>query len=118
MVTGAGRGIGAALSRILARQGARVFAGYHQEIEAPKLDGVEYLPLDVTSERQVSEALTRIEREAGRLDVLVNNAGIITPIGHAMALDSEILLAAFQVNITACCMTRYAAVAGRAGRRD
>lgn len=99
LVTGAGRGIGAALSRILARQGAKVFAGYHQEIDAPKLDGVEYLPLDVTSESQVSEALTRIEREAGRLDVLVNNAGIITPIGHAMALDSESLLAAFQVNI-------------------
>ncbi len=43
--------------------------------------------------------MARIAAEAGRLDVLVNNAGIITPIGHLADLASDDLAPAFAVNV-------------------
>lgn len=102
LVTGAGRGIGAALVRILVDNGARVYAGIYR----PESGGVEELPksatrieLDVTSASQVEAAIDEIEKDTGRLDVLVNNAGIISPIGHLGEIGSEALSDAFAVNV-------------------
>lgn len=77
LVTGAARGIGLACARRLAREGYRVAA---LDIDAPELakSGGEFLTLecDVAEPAQVSASLARLEREFGRLDALVNNAGI------------------------------------------
>lgn len=98
LVTGAGRGIGAALCRLLAAKGARVFAGvFHPQGDA-RLDGCTELALDVTDPASVDAAIARVAAEAGRLDVLVNNAGVIAPIGHIDRLDSETLRHAWEVN--------------------
>jgi NAD(P)-dependent dehydrogenase (short-subunit alcohol dehydrogenase family) len=81
VVTGASRGIGAAIANTLAEAGARVIgvARSTKPDEAPAT-GVDYLPCDITD----AEAFARVCADAfarhGRLDILVNNAGIFVPI--------------------------------------
>ena len=101
LVTGAGRGIGAVLARLLADKGARVYAGVFRGVDptcAGHLDGCLQMDLDVTDQPSVGSAIARITSEAGRLDVLVNNAGAITPIGHIDTLDTDSLRGAYEVN--------------------
>jgi len=98
LVTGAGRGIGAAVVATLTAAGARVFAGTFGEPETD-LGPATVLPLDVTQPADVERVLARVADEAGRLDVLINNAGIITPIGRLAELDSAALAPAFAVNV-------------------
>lgn len=74
LVTGANRGMGAVTANALADRGATVYAGSRDPTAvAGTLRGVE---LDVTDDGQIDAAVERIAEEAGRLDVLVNNAGI------------------------------------------
>ncbi len=73
LVTGASRGIGAAVATKLGHLGAVVYGGMRR----PKaVDGVKPILLDVTQEATISAAIAQVQREAGRLDVLVNNAGV------------------------------------------
>lgn len=97
LVTGAGRGIGAALAALLVERGARVYAGHLGEGDVP--EGAHGIGLDVTDQTQVDAAMLRIGEEAGRLDALVNNAGVIAPIGPLRALDTDALRPAFEVNV-------------------
>ncbi|HEY7486021.1 MAG TPA: SDR family oxidoreductase [Streptosporangiaceae bacterium] len=81
LVTGGNRGIGLAIVRGLAREGFTVLMGIRSLTRgrqaAAGLDGdVRPVMLDVTSQEQVDELAARIEAEFGRLDVLVNNAGV------------------------------------------
>ena len=85
LVTGANRGIGFEVARQLARRGMTVILGARDlgkgQAAARKLvdEGLEVLPrrLDVTDEASIKNLATEVEREFGRLDVLVNNAGIL-----------------------------------------
>lgn len=77
LVTGAASGIGHAVAGLFAREGATVFAG---DIASPKQSHpkeVEVMSLDVTSEQDWSTAVGTIIEKSGRLDVLINNAGVI-----------------------------------------
>ncbi|MFC6938371.1 SDR family NAD(P)-dependent oxidoreductase [Salinirubellus sp. GCM10025818] len=75
LVTGANRGIGAEIARRLVDLGATVYAGSRsRENETP--EGSERVLLDVTQEGDVEAVVDGIHEEAGRLDVLVNNAGV------------------------------------------
>jgi len=84
MVTGAGRGIGAAIARKLAQLGATaVLCGRTQATLDTTAQTIleaggkaEVIPCDVTVLRQLEYAATRVESTFGRLDILVNNAGI------------------------------------------
>jgi len=98
LVTGATRGIGAELVRVLVAQGARVVAGVLGQPE-PLPDAATVLALDVTRQADVDAAIARVTAEAGRLDVLVNNAGVISPIGPLASLASDSLAPAFAVNV-------------------
>ena len=83
VVTGAGRGIGAATARMLAQAGAHVAlvdrdaAGVNQTAEQIALTGGDALAFtnDVTDAFAVERTFDRVADEWGRLDVLVNNAG-------------------------------------------
>jgi 3-oxoacyl-[acyl-carrier protein] reductase len=75
IVTGGARGIGATIAAHLAAEGAVVVAPDLIAPHAP-LDGVAYLVCDVTDRAAVERTVGSIERDHGRLDLLVNNAGI------------------------------------------
>jgi NAD(P)-dependent dehydrogenase (short-subunit alcohol dehydrogenase family) len=84
LVTGAASGIGLACARLMREEGARVILADVQDdlggqaARALSIDDGEafYLPLDVSRESQWLRAVQTIRERFGRLDVLVNNAGI------------------------------------------
>ncbi len=76
LVTGAATGIGTETVRRLRAEGARVFATWRATpLPEGALEGAELLRLDATSEAGWTAVMAEVERRAGRLDVLVNNAG-------------------------------------------
>ena len=88
LVTGGASGIGAGIARVLAVAGAMVAIGDLNAAAAAsvasELPGTVRragVPLDVTDRGSTDQAVTRVERELGAIDVLVNNAGIscVTP---------------------------------------
>lgn len=91
LVTGGSRGMGLAHGRLLAEHGARVVLGCRDRRQGDEAaasmrkDGLDVvaLALDVTWPDAWEEAIRAIERSHGRLDVLVNNAGIMTLSGIA-----------------------------------
>ena len=83
LVTGASRGIGLAIARRLAGEGARlVIAARHREAldraTTKVLGSPVLLQGDVTCARDVGRMFRQVGRKFGRLDVLVNNAGVFT----------------------------------------
>ena len=84
LITGANRGIGKEVARQLAQRGLTVLVGARDskrgEVAAVELSGdgeARAVTIDVTSLRSVKAAATWIETTFGRLDVLVNNAGVL-----------------------------------------
>src|ERR687895_2780743 len=75
IVTGASAGIGEATARALHAAGYRVFGTYRRP-PASRSPGIEYLVCDVTSDESVQAAIGEVLSKAGRIDLLVNNAGV------------------------------------------
>ena len=75
IVTGASAGIGEATARALHTAGYRVFGTYRKP-PATRLTGVEYVACDVTSDESVQAAVAQVLAKTGRIDLLVNNAGV------------------------------------------
>jgi NAD(P)-dependent dehydrogenase (short-subunit alcohol dehydrogenase family) len=75
IVTGASGGIGEASARALQAAGYRVFGTYRRP-PATMSRGIEYLACDVTSDESVQTAVGQVLAKAGRIDLLVNNAGV------------------------------------------
>jgi NAD(P)-dependent dehydrogenase (short-subunit alcohol dehydrogenase family) len=90
LVTGAARGIGQAIADRFAANGSRVIYGDVEEtgaIEvAKRFPGSLGLKMDVTSDAEINSVIERIITDFGRLDVLVNNAGINT-LANRVTID-------------------------------
>ena len=75
IVTGASGGIGEATARALHAAGYHVFGTYRRP-PATRSPGIEYLACDVTSDESVKAAVGEVLSKTGRIDLLVNNAGV------------------------------------------
>ena len=103
LITGAAQGLGAAMARRFAEEGAVVFIGDLKAEAGDQTVGeirekggkAFFVTLDVTQEQSWIDALAAVEKEAGRLDILVNNAGINIrePIEEMKAENFDAMLA-------------------------
>lgn len=109
-VTGASGGIGEAIAKKFAENGYFVGVGYNSnrgkaENLAKEIAGVA-VKADVSDEKSVSAAMSDFLLRAGRLDVLVNSAGIALPIKTLLDTTSKEFDKAFSVNVKGvynCC---------------
>src|SRR5262245_8885797 len=111
LVTGAAKGIGVEIARGLARRGhvvyltARDLGKASEASEAIRRDGpgaldIRPLALDVTDVASVVAAAAHVGREAGRLDVLVNNAGVLLDEREtALTATLDAARATFETNL-------------------
>ena len=108
LVTGGGRGIGAAAAKLLARQGAAVAVAARTGDEVGSVareistSGGKAVPvtMDVTDESSVASGIERVREEFGPVTILINNAGASgTPLPVA-ASDPEEWRRLFDVNVT------------------
>ena len=90
LVTGAARGIGQAIADRLAANGSRVvYTDVNPDVRqaAARYSGSLALELDVTNSEQVEAVVARVVADCGRLDIVVNNAGVNT-LAHRVAIDA------------------------------
>jgi NAD(P)-dependent dehydrogenase (short-subunit alcohol dehydrogenase family) len=76
LVTGVSSGIGLAVASALAAKGFEVFGTSRNPQRTAPISGVELVQLDVTSDASVAHAVSTMIQRAGRIDILINNAGI------------------------------------------
>lgn len=126
LVTGSTSGIGLAMARAFASQGARVMInglGDAAEIEAARKAiaadfGVEalYAPADMLKPGEIAAMVAGAEKKFGRLDILVNNAGIqyVAPVEEFPAAKWDAIIA---INLSAAFHAIRAAVPGMKARK-
>ena len=119
VITGAARGLGRAAALAFAGAGAQVWAldVLADELATLQAPGLTALPMDLIHADQVATTFAQIERDAGRVDVLVNNAGIIffKPIEDTTVADWDRLQA---VNLRGPFLCTRAVAAGMKARRS
>jgi NAD(P)-dependent dehydrogenase (short-subunit alcohol dehydrogenase family) len=112
LITGANKGLGFEMARQLAKEGMTVVLGARDsqkgEAAAGKLRGegfdAQFLKLDVTNKEDRAAAASFLEKKFGRLDVLVNNAGIsLEPFGQTKpsSTSEDVLRRTFDTNFLA-----------------
>jgi len=77
LVTGASSGIGKAVASAFQSKGFTVFGTSRKPAQAAAIPGVEFVELDVTAPNSVSTAVATVIERAGRIDILINNAGVV-----------------------------------------
>lgn len=107
LVTGANRGIGREIARQLASGGLQVLVGSRDErkgrqtIDELQKEGLtaDLCVLDVNEAQSVQQVMARVEKDYGRLDVLVNNAGIILDRGiSVLDVEESVMKETFETN--------------------
>ena len=112
LVTGANKGLGFEMARQLGKAGVRVLLGARDAVKgeaaAAELRGegldAHFLRLDVTDKSDYAAAFAFLEKEFGRLDILINNAGIaLEDFGHgiASATSEDVIRRTFDTNFLA-----------------
>lgn len=108
VVTGGSRGIGAAICRLAARQGLRVCINYHSDekaasrlVEGIREEGGEAIAVqaDVARQDEVKNLFAQVDSHFGRVDVLVNNAGVVGGICAAADVAATDLEKVFATNV-------------------
>lgn len=115
LITGGSRGIGAATARLAASRGYRICISYVSNEAAAKRvaddigdkGGEAFIvQADTGSESDISRMFEAVDREAGRLDALVNNAGMTGPFGSLDSQRPEDIRRVLEVNLLGlilCC---------------
>jgi len=105
LITGATDGLGKAAALLLAERGYRVFAAGRSPQKRAQLDALaaqqklplETLEMDVCDDRSAQSAVSTVLRKAGKLDVLINNAGLVY-VGSVEELRLEDWRKQFETN--------------------
>jgi len=105
LITGTSTGFGRDTAETLARAGHDVFASMRDpnvknraHADALRAKGIEVVELDVTDTHSVDQAVAAVVAKAGRIDVLINNAGVASA-GVSEAFTDEQATALFDVNV-------------------
>ncbi|MGP4052015.1 SDR family NAD(P)-dependent oxidoreductase [Streptomyces sp. 2A115] len=113
IVTGAGSGIGHATAVALAESGARVLGVGRRkdalEQTARAHSNIEILPLDICAEGAAEAVVAAAVERWGRLDLLVNNAGV-TAVMPLAETDRSVITNLFELNVTAPSLLAHAAL--------
>ncbi|ARP93215.1 SDR family oxidoreductase [Bordetella genomosp. 13] len=129
IVTGASRGIGAAVALLAARRGYAVCVNYHSRsaaadgvVQAIRNAGGTALAVgaDVSRQDQVQAMFETVDRELGRVDALVNNAGILEKQTTVENLDADRITRVLATNVVGtflCCREAVRRMAPRHGGR-
>jgi NAD(P)-dependent dehydrogenase (short-subunit alcohol dehydrogenase family) len=116
VVTGGGRGLGAAVARRFVAEGSKVVVlDLAVEEETPNVDWIE---ADVTAEDQLAQAVERILATHGTIDALVNCAGLIGPLAPVQLADPERWKRTIEVNLTGTFLSCRAVLPGMLERRS
>ena len=106
LITGASSGFGKLTSELLASNGYKVYAGVRDvngknsksAIALASQENIIVIELDVTKSQSVQDAVNRIKSETGRVDVLINSAGI-AGIGLTEFFDTDKVSQLFHTNV-------------------
>ncbi|MEU6404223.1 SDR family NAD(P)-dependent oxidoreductase [Streptomyces sp. NPDC046985] len=101
-ITGANKGLGRETARRLIEHGHTVLIGARdreQGEEAAATLGARYVPIDVTDDASVAAAAANVAAHEGRIDVLINNAGVLGPAGDPSDLTAADAHAVLDVNV-------------------
>ena len=105
LITGASSGFGRDTAETLTREGHSVFASFRDSAgrnkshsEALQSKGINVVELDVTNNDSVERAVSNVLSRAGRIDVVINNAGIASA-GVSEAFTAERVRDLFEVNV-------------------
>lgn len=124
LVTGAGRGIGRAIALGLADEGARV------ALLARSLDELTdvaaavtaaggtalVVPTDMGNPAAIEHAVANVLTEFGAVDILVNNAAVVAPLGPTVSADPDVWATAFSVNVVGPLRLTQAVLPGMVAR--
>jgi NAD(P)-dependent dehydrogenase (short-subunit alcohol dehydrogenase family) len=114
IVTGGGRGIGAATALLAAERGYTVCVNYLRDETSAvalsrKIHGLA-VQADVSSEADVARMFDEVDRKLGRVDALVNNAGIVDRGSRVEAMTAARITRMFAVNVTSAFLCAREAV--------
>ncbi|MEM9784877.1 MAG: SDR family oxidoreductase [Pseudomonadota bacterium] len=117
LITGASRGIGAAAARAFASAGANVALVARSTDAIAEIAGeigekALAIPCDVARYAEVEKAVAATAQTFGGLDVLINNAGTIDPIGHLVETDPEAWGRTIDINLKGVMYGMRAAMPG------
>ncbi|MGY6695751.1 MAG: SDR family oxidoreductase [Roseinatronobacter sp.] len=102
LITGASRGIGQEAARAFAASGAKLGIAARDTKALSALaeeTGAVPIPCDVAEYADMANAVSRMQAEFGRLDVLINNAGVIDPIAPLSKIDPNEFGALVDINL-------------------
>ena len=115
VITGASRGLGLALAKRFVASGDTVFGisrtrkYWSAAKKAVPADHFKLLAGDITSEKTVKALLAEIKRRAGRIDILINNAGYCAPLARVEKISLKEFREHFRQNLdTTFLMCKYA----------
>lgn len=117
IVTGVSSGIGRATASRFAEQGCRVFGTVRDSANAEPIPGVELVEMDIRDEASVQRGIQAVIARVGRVDVLVNNAGV-TLLGATEETSIAEARSLFDANVLGILRTTQAVLPQMRGQRS
>jgi NAD(P)-dependent dehydrogenase (short-subunit alcohol dehydrogenase family) len=120
LITGGGRGIGRAIALQLAQRGAGVAVAARSEDELTEATSAiaaaggraHAIVADLAAPGAGTALARRALDELGRVDILINNAAVVAPLGASAGVDLEAFARAFTVNVTSVAELTFALLPG------